>query len=96
MSARPESPDRSATHLALMLAFTFCTGMIDALGYLGLDRVFTANMTGNVVILGMGLMGAECLPVLGPLLALGGFLTGAGMAGRILRRIPKGWGHAPR
>jgi uncharacterized membrane protein YoaK (UPF0700 family) len=45
-------------HLALMLALTFSTGIIDAVGYLGLDRVFTGNMTGNVVILGMGLAGA--------------------------------------
>lgn len=75
-----------------MLCLTFSTGIIDALGYLGLDRVFTANMTGNVVILGMGLMGAEGLPVLGPLLALAGFLTGATATGRVLRRVPKGWG----
>lgn len=38
-------------HLALMLALTFATGIIDAVGYLGLDRVFTGNMTGNVVVL---------------------------------------------
>jgi uncharacterized membrane protein YoaK (UPF0700 family) len=39
-------------HLVLMMVLTFTTGIIDAVGYLGLDRVFTANMTGNVVILG--------------------------------------------
>ena len=37
------------THLGLMLALTFTTGIVDAVGYLGLDRVFTGNMTGNVV-----------------------------------------------
>ena len=41
-----------------MVALTFVTGLLDAVGYLGLDRVFTGNMTGNVVILGMGLAGA--------------------------------------
>ena len=50
-------------------ALTFATGMLDAVGYLGLDRVFTGNMTGNVVILAMALTGADGLPVVGPLLA---------------------------
>ncbi|WP_245193214.1 YoaK family protein [Kocuria sp. JC486] len=77
-----------------MLCLTFSTGIIDALGYLGLDRVFTANMTGNVVILGMGLMGAEGLPVIGPLVAFGGFLVGATVTGRVLRQLTTGW--APR
>jgi len=78
-------------HLILMLALTFSTGVIDAVGYLGLDRVFTANMTGNVVILGMGLTGADDLPILGPTVALVTFLLGAALAGRILRPVPAGW-----
>jgi uncharacterized membrane protein YoaK (UPF0700 family) len=82
---------RDGLHLALMLALTFSTGVIDAVGYLGLDRVFTGNMTGNVVILGMGLVGAEDLPVLGPLLALVGFMLGAAVAGRVLRTAAPGW-----
>lgn len=78
-------------HLALMLALTFSTGVIDAVGYLGLDRVFTGNMTGNVVILGMALTGADGLPIVGPVLALAGFMLGALIAGRILRSLPAGW-----
>jgi uncharacterized membrane protein YoaK (UPF0700 family) len=78
-------------HLLLMLALTFSTGVIDAVGYLGLDRVFTANMTGNVVILGMALVGADDLPVLGPLLALVGFMAGAALGGRLLRSAEPGW-----
>jgi hypothetical protein len=35
----------------LLLALAFAAGYIDALGYLGLNRVFTANMTGNTVLL---------------------------------------------
>ena len=76
-----------------MLALTFTTGIVDAVGYLGLDRVFTANMTGNVVILGMALAGADDLPVLGPALALVGFLAGAALGGRVLRTAPAGWSH---
>jgi uncharacterized membrane protein YoaK (UPF0700 family) len=78
-------------HLALMLALTFGTGIIDAVGYLGLDRVFTGNMTGNVVILGMALVGADRLPVLGPVLALVGFMLGAAVGGRVLKRAGEGW-----
>lgn len=74
-----------------MLALTFSTGVIDAVGYLGLDRVFTGNMTGNVVILGMALTGADDLPVLGPALALAGFMAGAAVGGRVLRHAAPGW-----
>lgn len=80
----PSRRSRERVHLQLMLTLTFSTGIIDAVGYLGLDRVFTANMTGNVVILGMGLAGADDLPVLGPVLALVGFMLGAVVAGRAL------------
>jgi uncharacterized membrane protein YoaK (UPF0700 family) len=75
-----------------MLVLTFSTGVVDAVGYLGLDRVFTGNMTGNVVILGMALTGADNLPVVGPVVALVGFVLGAILAGALLRRSPKGWG----
>ncbi|AJM78391.1 hypothetical protein TI83_05495 [Rathayibacter toxicus] len=80
----------SAT-LALMLALTVSTGIIDAVGYLGLDRVFAGNMTGNVVILGMAFSGATTIPVAGPTIALGGFIIGAFIGGRVLRPIKQGW-----
>jgi uncharacterized membrane protein YoaK (UPF0700 family) len=83
--------DQDRLHLALMLILTFSTGVVDAIGYLGLDKVFTANMTGNVVILAMGLTGQDDLPIVGPLVALAGFVVGAAVAGRFLRGIPKGW-----
>ena len=89
-AARP-IPGHERLHLILMLALTFSTGIIDAVGYLGLDRVFTGNMTGNVVILGMGLLGADHLPVVGPVVALAGFMAGAAVAGRALRPIADGW-----
>lgn len=79
------------TRLILMLALTFSTGVIDAVGYLGLDRVFTGNMTGNVVLLGMALLGGDDLPVARLALALIGFVVGAAVAGRVLRRAPAGW-----
>jgi uncharacterized membrane protein YoaK (UPF0700 family) len=78
-------------HLGLMLALTFSTGVIDAVGYLGLDKVFTGNMTGNVVILGMALTGAEGLPVAGPAVALVSFMAGAAVGGRVLNPVAAGW-----
>jgi uncharacterized membrane protein YoaK (UPF0700 family) len=74
-----------------MLALTFSTGVVDAVGYLGLDRVFVGNMTGNVVILGMALTGADGLPIVGPVVALLAFIIGAIVGGRVLRNSPKGW-----
>jgi uncharacterized membrane protein YoaK (UPF0700 family) len=82
-------PDR--LHLILMLMLTFSTGVVDAVGYLGLDRVFTGNMTGNVVLLGMAVTGGTGLPILRPALALVFFMLGAALAGRVLRRNTDGW-----
>jgi uncharacterized membrane protein YoaK (UPF0700 family) len=78
-------------HLCLMQVLTFTTGVNDAVGYLGLDRVFTGNMTGNVVVLGMALTGRADLPVLGPLLALVGFMVGAAAGGRALGPGADAW-----
>ncbi|WP_432082668.1 YoaK family protein [Streptomyces sp. WAC 04229] len=74
-----------------MLALTFATGVVDAVGYLRLDQVFAGNMTGNVVILGMAATGGTGLPVLGPVAALAAFLAGAATAGRVLRTAAPGW-----
>jgi uncharacterized membrane protein YoaK (UPF0700 family) len=83
--------DTARTQLWLMMALTFVTGVVDAVGYLGLDKVFTGNMTGNIVILAMGLAGGNGLPVLGPLLALFSFAGGALLAGAVLRGQEPGW-----
>lgn len=48
-------------------------------------------MTGNVVILGMAVAGADGLPVLGPLAAMLCFTAGAAVTGLVLRKRPAGW-----
>lgn len=80
-------------HLRLwsMMVLTMVTGMLDAVGYLGLDRIFTGNMTGNIVILGMGVAGEDGLPIIGPLVALFAFVLGAALAGLALRSTVPGW-----
>lgn len=70
-----------------LLVLTFTTGLIDAVSYLALGRVFTANMTGNVVLLGFGIAGSGGLPVIAPLVSLGAFLIGAGTGGVLVRRM---------
>ena len=65
-----------------LLVLTFTTGLVDAASYLGLGHVFTANMTGNIVLLGFGIAGSGGLPVLAPLVSLGAFLVGGGSGRR--------------
>jgi len=69
-----------------LLLLTVSTGLVDAVSYLGLGRVFTANMTGNVVLLGFGIAGTAGLPVVAPLVSLGAFLAGSGIGGALAHR----------
>ena len=71
----------------VLLSLTFTTGMIDAVSFLALGRVFTANMTGNVVLLGFGIAGAGGLPVLAPLVSLAAFVAGARIGGLLSARL---------
>jgi uncharacterized membrane protein YoaK (UPF0700 family) len=66
---------------------TFTTGLVDAVSYLGLGHVFTANMTGNIVFLGFGIAGSGGLPVVAPLVSLASFLVGAAGGGVLADRI---------
>jgi uncharacterized membrane protein YoaK (UPF0700 family) len=70
-----------------LLLLTLTTGLVDAATYLGLGHVFSANMTGNIVLLGFGLAGSGGLPVVGPLVSLAAFLVGAGAGGRLGRML---------
>ncbi|WFE64818.1 YoaK family protein [Micromonospora sp. WMMD714] len=68
-----------------LLVLTAATGAVDGVSYLALDRVFTGNMTGNVLFIGFGLAGVSGLPVLNNLLALLAFMLGAVLAARFTR-----------
>jgi len=39
----------------MILILAWAAGSLDAIGYLGLGHVFTANMTGNAVLFGLAL-----------------------------------------
>lgn len=73
--------------LPALFAMTFVTGVVDAVSYLGLGHVFTANMTGNVVLLGFAVAGTSGFSIGLSLTALLGFMAGAVAGGRLgLRR----------
>ena len=66
-----------------LMTMTVVTGFVDAVSYLGLGHVFTANMTGNVALLGFAVAGAPRLSIARSLTSLGAFLLGAVAAGRV-------------
>jgi uncharacterized membrane protein YoaK (UPF0700 family) len=68
-------------------ALTVVSGIVDAVSYLGLGHVFTANMTGNVVLVGFAAAGAPGFSVVASLTALASFALGAACGGRIIQRL---------
>ena len=66
---------------------TAITGMIDAISYLALGHVFTANMTGNVVFVAFAVAGVPGLSLTRSLTALVAFLIGALIGGRLATRF---------
>ncbi|MEU5998236.1 YoaK family protein [Streptomyces sp. NPDC047197] len=83
----PETAGHHGVLPPLLVLLTFVTGLVDAVSYLGLDRVFVANMTGNVVFLGFALAGDVQLSATASLLAVGAFVVGAWTGGRIAPRV---------
>lgn len=79
-----------------LLVLTAATGAVDGVSYLALDRVFTGNMTGNVLFIGFGLMGVQDIPVLNNLVALLTFLLGAAVGARLTRSGAGGAVRLPR
>jgi len=82
----PETRLNNTLPLLLHIATT-TTGLIDAISYLGLGHVFTANMTGNVVFLAFAVAGAPGLSLTRSLTALVAFLIGALIGGRLAARL---------
>jgi uncharacterized membrane protein YoaK (UPF0700 family) len=86
----PQAASGSAGHAGLMrvlIALTLLSGLVDAVCYLGLGRVFTANMTGNVVVIGFAAAGAPGFSITASLTSLLVFLAGAVTGGRFSRHI---------
>jgi len=80
---RPPPPPLVVT----LAALTVVSGFVDAVSFLGLGHVFTANMTGNVVLLGFAAAGAPGFSMGASLCALAAFVVGAVAGGRLARRV---------
>jgi uncharacterized membrane protein YoaK (UPF0700 family) len=77
------SPLSSRQTVAALLALTAVTGLVDAVSYLRLGRVFVANMTGNVVFLGFSVDPHSGLSPVASLIAIAGFVLGSLAGGRV-------------
>jgi uncharacterized membrane protein YoaK (UPF0700 family) len=74
------APDLGAPgKIAVALALTVVGGFIDAVGYIALFEIFTANMSGNSVHVGMYLGRHDWPNLLRPLCAIAAYLMGMTM-----------------
>jgi uncharacterized membrane protein YoaK (UPF0700 family) len=80
--------DKAGIRDLLLVALTISTGAVDALSWLGLGKVFSAFMTGNIAFLGFRVGGAPGPSVPRVLAATAAFALGAFLAARIVRRTP--------
>src|SRR5215204_3642576 len=71
---RLSSPEKVRNAMVVLLSVA--AGCVDAVSYLGLGHIFTANMTGNTVLLGLSLGQADWQAALRSGVALAGFIVG--------------------
>jgi len=81
------------THTIALVALTFSTGLIDALSFIALGHVFTANMTGNIVFLAFAVGGAQGLSAARSAASLLSFMAGA-LCGGIISVRHSDWTQA--
>lgn len=70
-----------------LLALTAVTGILDAVSFLALGHIFTANMTGNVVFLAFAAVGTPGISVARCITSLAAFVSGAVIGGYFSRGI---------
>jgi uncharacterized membrane protein YoaK (UPF0700 family) len=70
----------------MLLALTGAAGSLDAIGFLALGHVFTANMTGNTVLLGLHVAQEQGAAAIRALIALLGFGVGLVIGALIVER----------
>jgi len=74
---------------AMVVVLTWAASAVDAISYLGLGHVFTANMTGNAVLLGVAIGQGQGLAALRSMIALAGFVLGAALGAIIVEKGPQ-------
>jgi len=73
----------------MVLVLTWAASGVDAISYFGLGHVFTANMTGNTVLLGLAIGQGQGLAALRSIVALVGFMVGAALGAIIVEIGPQ-------
>ncbi|MFN2747196.1 MULTISPECIES: YoaK family protein [Bacillus] len=73
----------------MLLLLCLTAGIVDVIGYLSIGHVFTANMTGNIVLLGLAIGSSLRKTVLYSLTALLGFVIGVVIASFIVGKQEK-------
>jgi uncharacterized membrane protein YoaK (UPF0700 family) len=76
-------PSGARTLCALALLLAVATGSLDALAYLALGNVFVSVLTGNLVLLGVGLATSAHTAVVHVLIAIGSYGLGVAIAATI-------------
>src|SRR5258708_18721441 len=80
------SPTVEKTIAYALLGMTAVTGLVDAVSFLSLGRVFTAKMTGNIVLLAFATAHLAGLSIARSVTALFAFLVWAILGGRVMAR----------
>jgi len=88
MSTPPGSRAALYDRLSMgLLVLTAVSGIVDAVSFLGIGHIFTANMTGNVALLAFAAVGAPDISVARSITSLAAFLSGAGLGGYFGRGV---------
>ncbi len=75
---------RSAAAVVAALCLTFGAGFVDAFGYLKLSHVYTANLSGNTVLIGVKAAGDQVPTALLHAFTIGMFLVGLLVSGILI------------
>jgi uncharacterized membrane protein YoaK (UPF0700 family) len=81
---------RAYIHLRV-LALAAAAGGIDAASFLGLDQVFTANQTGNTVLLGIAIGEGDGHAIARTGVSVAAFVVGVMLGAAALRGAATGW-----
>ncbi|HSN10073.1 MAG TPA: YoaK family protein [Hanamia sp.] len=85
---------KSTIWFEIMLVLLACVaGSVDVMSYYRLGHVFTANMTGNTILLGLAIGQGKMASSLHSLAALAGFFTGTLIGASIIENTKKAWSH---
>ena len=83
MDAASGIADDQTPLVRALIGLTVVTGLVDAISFLGLGHIFTANMTGNLVFLGFAAGGAPGISASRSIAALCAFAGGSACGGKL-------------